>query len=165
MRLAWSPDLLCVAWDVPRSRINGIKATSSSQPEKQPRKTSIHAFPPPLSRPSYPPVPESSPRVTWTASTAITRNIVRELCIRNIFVLRCSVCSPIGSSHFLFISPSGSYLLSDQTSPWMSLDAKRQMDWIWKTFFFLNTKASIPLVPSTLNVAAVKANAALAVFV
>lgn len=42
---------------------------------------------PPLSRPPYPPIPESSLRATWTTSTAITRNIVRELCIRNIFVL------------------------------------------------------------------------------
>lgn len=87
MRLARSPDLLCVAWDVPRTWINGIKAPSSNQREKQPRKTSIHAFPPSSPVPPSPPVPESSPRVTWTTSTAITRNIVRELCIRNIFVL------------------------------------------------------------------------------
>ncbi|KAK2853077.1 hypothetical protein Q7C36_008278 [Tachysurus vachellii] len=76
----------CVAWDVPRSWINGIKLTSSNRHEKRLRKTSIHP-PPLLPRPSYPPIPESSLRVTWTTSTAITRNIVRELCIRNIFVL------------------------------------------------------------------------------
>lgn len=59
MRLVWSPDLLCVAWDVPRSWINGIKVTSSDQHEKQLRKTSIHVWfvPPPPSPtlvPSHP---------------------------------------------------------------------------------------------------------------
>lgn len=123
--------------------------------------------PPPFLFPDPRTLPSQNPLCVWLgrhpplSHTTLCVSFAYEISLSS----RSSVCSPTGSSHFLFISSSGSYLLSDQTSPRTSLCAKRQMDWIWKTFFFENKKAGIPLVPATIDVAAVKANTALAVFV
>lgn len=149
MRLAWSPDLLCVAWDVPRSWINGIKAASSNQSEKQLRKTSLHAFP---LFPDPRTLPSQNPLCVWLGRHPPLSHAT--LCVSFAYEISLSshrsVCSPTGSSHFLFISPSGWRLLSDRTSPRTSLCVKRQTDWIWKTFF-LKIKKKGPHSPRPIH--------------